>query len=115
VIVTDPQARVQVVDGGGSVRVWLNDQHSVLVGTPLEAHDVADAFRKAANYLDERARLVANRLDRDAAVLLNEVNAELHREWGSTLTWAAPAQPITVIRACGCGKHQTCVECGDAA
>lgn len=86
-IITDPAPRLTVVDGGGSVRVWLSDTCSVLIQTTLEAHAVADEFRKCAHYLDERARLVANRKDRDAAVLTNEVFAELNRDWpGGTIT-----------------------------
>lgn len=88
-IVSDPEPRLTVVDGGGSVRVWLSDTCSVLVQTPLEAHAVADTFRRAAQHLDERARLVANRADRDAAVLTNASFEKQDRTWpGGTL---APA------------------------
>ena len=90
-IITDlGDIRPTLVDGGGSVLVHLNHHQSVLCSTTLEAHQIADAFRKAANYLDERARLIRDRKDRDCAVLLNDLNEEMHREWGRTLPGFTP-------------------------
>lgn len=117
---TDP--RLQRVEGGGSVQILLG-KHSLLISTPEEALALRSELAKAVNYLQERQRLVATRLDRDTAVLQNEINAELHSEWGSTLgPWTGNSatteqRSVTIpIAACTCSRMVLCADhAGDAA
>jgi hypothetical protein len=103
-IVTDTHPRLDVVDSGDSIRLWLNNEHSVLLSTPLQAHELADALRRAAHHLEERARLVAERTVRAAASVQNLENEPEHKEWGSTLQLAKQV----VIEACTCNRFFVC-------
>jgi hypothetical protein len=95
----------------------LDDGQTTHLHTSTQARRLGDLCRKAEVWLDEQARDRGARLDREAAVLTNEVNAELNRAWpGGTLPQVFPA-PSSAVRivACGCDYHNPCGDCGGAA
>lgn len=107
---------LQQVDGGAAIRVHLGE-HSVLVSTREEARALIDAFGRAFCYLDERERLIASRLDRDTAQLVNEIHAEINREWPGggfqQVYEGAPPAPVVALNGCEC--QLPCSEHGGAA
>jgi hypothetical protein len=113
VILSDTSPRLDVVDHGDSVRVHLNDEHSLLISTAIQAHELADCLRRAANYLDDRARLLSERREREAARAVNVLHEQENRSWGATLTLTP--KPV-VIDACECTRLDWCADhSGDVA
>ena len=98
------------------VVVTLDDGHTLRLATATQARQLGDLMRKAENWLDEQARDRGTRKDRDTALLMNEINAEAHREYGHTIAgWPpAPVQRIP-ITACECTRTVLCDEHRDAS
>lgn len=104
---------LQQVSNG--VLVTLDDGHQYHVVTATQARQLGDLLRKAEAYLEEQARERGTRLDRDAARLVNDLNAELHAEWpGGTLPQPFPPTVHRIV-ACSCDRHGRCADCSDGA
>lgn len=108
--------RCLIVDQGDSVHVVLGDgDDGILVSTAHEAHRLADELRKAALYLEERARLVAERKDREAGRATNKAFEKTNRSWPKgtlpsafTGTSAVTEQKVVTFDDCPCTRSFVC-------
>lgn len=94
----------------------LDNGATVHLTSVLQVEQLLSLLRKAHNVLDGQARDKGTLLDRRAAQLLNEINEEMHREYGHTIAgWPpAPVQRIP-ITACECTRTVLCDEHRDAS
>lgn len=79
----------------------LDDGHRVHLRTLLQCEQLVKLLRDAHGIIDEQNRDRGSRLDRDAARRVNELRADINREWpGGTLAppFTGTATPATTER-----------------